>query len=154
MRRLLNLAGFLLVVSLGTSGCDSNNNTIVGPTEVTFALADLAEILYARGVPIDIGDEEVVDYFPIPLRHFTVYDQDVRVFEFIGPNTALAVSTLISPDGTTINGRVIDWPATPHFFLSGRVIVLYLGDDPQAYLAIQDVMGPQFAGGEIDFTTQ
>jgi len=63
--------------------------------------------------------------------------------------TTAAFASTISPDGSTVNGRAVDWPATPHFFTSGRVIVLYLGDNTQVLLAISDVMGAQFAGGEF-----
>jgi hypothetical protein len=155
MRPFYTLAAFLLVVALSSAACDSSpNSDITAPTEVTFNLADLAEILFARGVPIEVGDEEVVDSFPIPVRHFTVYDDDVLVLEFVGPNTAAAFASTISSDGTTVNGREVDWPATPHFFLSGQVIVLYLGDDPRVVFAIQEVMGSQFAGGEVDFTVE
>jgi hypothetical protein len=155
MRRYFILASFLLIVTLGSAGCDDNTNSdFTAPTEVTFDLADLAEILFARGYPIEVGDEEVVDFFPIPVRHLTVFDEDVLVLQFVGPNTAAAFASTISSDGTTVNGRVIDWPATPHFFLSGQVIVLYLGDDPQVIFAIQEIMGAQFAGGEVVLTVE
>jgi hypothetical protein len=155
MRSFFTLASCLLVVALGSAGCDNNTNSnLTAPTDVSFDLADLAEIMFARGIPIEVGDEETVNFFPVPVRHFTVYGDDVLVFEFVGPNTAAATAATISSDGTTVNGRVVDWPATPHFFLSGQVIVLYLGDRPQVLLAIQDIMGDQFAGGEITFVTE
>jgi hypothetical protein len=115
-------------------------------------LADLAELVFARGYPIEIGDEEGVDYFPIPVRHITIFGEDVLVLEFVGPNTAAAFAGTISADGTTVNGREVDWPATPHFFLSGQVIALYLGDNLSTISALQEIMGPQFAGGEVTFT--
>ena len=148
MRRFFILASFLLVVTLGTVRCDTSTSTAVAaPTDVTFVLADLAEIVFARNIPIEIGGEEVLDFFPVPVRHFTVHDEDLLVFEFVGPNTAAAVASTISPDGTTINGRVIDWPATPHFFLRGQVIALYLGDNFQVFGTLEQIMGPQIAGG-------
>lgn len=155
MRRFFTLASLPLIATLSAAACDNNTNTnFTAPTEVTFALADLAEILFARGIPIEVGEEEVVDYFPVPVRHFTVFGEDVRVFEFVGPNTAGAVAATISPDGSSINGRVIDWPATPHFYLSGRVIALYLGDSASVLLSMEEIMGPQFAGGEFVFTVE
>ena len=56
-------------------------------------------------------------------------------------------SSVVSPDGTTVNGQVIDWPATPHFFVNGRVVVIYVGDNPQVIFGLQDILGPQVAGG-------
>ena len=155
MRQHFLTASFLAVVTLGAAaGCDDNTTTITAPTDVTFGLADFVEILFSRSVPITVGDEESVNYFPVSARHFTVFDDDVLVFEFVGPNTTAAFAATVSPDGSTINGRVIDWPATPHFFTSGRVIVLYLGNNTQVLLAISDVMGAQFAGGEFVFASQ
>ncbi|MGH9462303.1 MAG: hypothetical protein ACRD1X_13870 [Vicinamibacteria bacterium] len=152
MRPFHTLAGFLLVVALSSAACDSSpNSDITAPTEVTFNLADLAEIIFARGYPIEVGDEGVIEFLPIPVRHFTVFGEDVLVLEFVGPNTAAAFASTISPDGTTVNGREVDWPATPHFFLSGQVIAIYLGNDLSTISALQEIMGPQFAGGEVDF---
>ena len=147
MRRPIILVSFLLVAVVASPGCDSNTSNFAAPTDTTFDLADLAEVLFATGVPVDVGNEEVVSFFPVPVRHFTVFDDDVLVLEFVGPNTATAVASTISSDGTTINGQVIDWPATPHFFQEGRIIVLYLGDDPQVIFALEQILGPQFAGG-------
>ncbi len=151
MRRFFILVNFLLVAIL--AGCTSNTSSSpLAPTEVAFGLADLAEILFARGVPIELGDTEAVDYFPVAARHFTIFGDDVLVFEFGGPVTTEEVESVISPDGTTVNGRVIDWPATPHFFANGRVVVLYLGDNPQVIFGLEQIMGPQVAGGELTFT--
>jgi len=155
MRRFFILVSFLLVMALGSTGCDSNTSASpIAPAEVTLGLADLAEILFARGIPIDIGDIEVFDFLPARARHFNVSGEDVLVFEFSGQPVTESVASTISADGTTINGQVIDWPATPHFFTSGRLIVLYLGDNPQVILGLQEIMGPQFAGGELGFTVQ
>ena len=147
MRRPIILVSFLLVAVVASPGCESNTSNLAAPTDTTFDLADLAEVLFANRVPVDVGNEEVISFFPVPARHFTVFDDDVLVLELVGPNTATAVASTISPDGTTINGQVIDWPATPHFFQEGRIIVLYLGDDPQVIFALEQILGPQFAGG-------
>ncbi len=155
MRRFFILVSFLSVVTLGLAACDSNTSSSpIAPADVTFGLADLAEILFARGIPIEIGDLESFDFLPVAARHFTVFGEDVLVFEFAGTVTTEAVESVISPDGTTVNGQVIDWPATPHFFANGRVIVLYLGDNPQVIFGLQDIMGPQVADGEFVFTVE
>ena len=155
MRRIFILGSFLLIVTVGTIRCSSNTSTnIIAPTEVSFGLADLAEIMFARGIPIEVGSEEAVNFFPVAARHFTIFGEDVLVFEFSGAVTPEEVESVISPDGTTINGRVIDWPATPHFFANGRVIVIYLGDNLQVIFGLEDIMGPQVAGGPIVFTVE
>ena len=147
MRRPIILVSFLLVAVVASPGCDSNASNFAAPTDTTFDLADLAEVLFATGVPVDVGNEEVLSFFPVPVRHFTVFDDDVLVLEFVGPNTTAAVASTISSDGNAINGQAIDWPAPPHFFQEGRIIVLYLGDDSQVISALAQILGPQFAGG-------
>jgi len=153
MRRFFILVSFLLVVTLW--GCSSNTSSSpIAPTEVAFGLADLAEILFARGVPIDVGDLEDFGFFPVAARHFTISGEDVLVFEFGGTVTTEEVQSVVSPDGTTVNGQVIDWPATPHFFANGRVIVIYVGDSPQVIFGLQQILGPQVAGGAIFFEVE
>jgi hypothetical protein len=38
------------------------------------------------------------------------------------------------------------WIAPPHFFKSGRLIVLYIGEAPAVLEALADTLGPQFPG--------
>jgi hypothetical protein len=41
---------------------------------------------------------------------------------------------------------IVDWVAPPHFFLKGRVLVLYVGSDPAVLAALRAVLGAQVAG--------
>ncbi len=149
MKKLVIRLGFLLVLNLALAACDTNNsNQFVSPGDQVFDLADFAEILFANGVAVELGFKEVFGFLPIPALHFNIQGEDVLVFELIGPGTTIAVAAAISEDGGTINGEPIDWPATPHFFVEGRVIVLYLGDNPQVLAILEAFLGPQIAGGE------
>ena len=38
------------------------------------------------------------------------------------------------------------WIAPPHFFKSGRLIVLYIGEEPRLLQGLAHILGPQFAG--------
>ena len=148
MKKVLIPLSFLLFMNLVLVACDTNSSRqFVSPGEQVFDLADFAETLFANGVPVELGFEEVFGFLPVPALHFNIQGADVLVFEFIGPGTTIAVASVISEDGSTINGEVIDWPATPHFFVEGRVIVLYLGDDPQILSILTAFLGPQVAGG-------
>ena len=150
MKKVLIPLGFLLVLNLALTACNnSNSNQFVSPGDQVFDLADFAEILFINRVPVELGSEEVFGFLPIPALHFTIQGADVLVFELIGPGTAISVAAAISEDGVTINGETIPWPATPHFFLEGRIIVLYLGDDPQVLAILEAFLGPQIAGGEV-----
>ena len=149
MKKILIPLGFLLVLNLALAACNSNSsNQLVSPGDQVFDLADFAEILFTNGVPVELGFEEVFGFLPIPALHFNIQGADVLVFEVIGPGTAIAIASAISEDGVTINGEFVPWPATPHFFLEGRIIVLYLGDDPQVLAILEAFLGPQIAGGQ------
>ena len=41
----------------------------------------------------------------------------------------------------------VDWVAKPHFYRSGTLIILYVGDDAATRQLLSAVVGPAFAGG-------
>ena len=41
---------------------------------------------------------------------------------------------------------MVTWVAPPHFYRQGRVIVLYVGSNPNILSLLTAVLGPQFAG--------
>jgi hypothetical protein len=148
MKKVLIPIGFLLVLNLALLACDTNSTgQAISPGDQVFDLADFAEQLFANGVPVELGNKENFGFLPIPALHFNVQGADVLVFEVIGPGTAISIAAAISEDGVTINGQFVPWPATPHFFLEGRIIVLYLGDDPEVLAILEFFLGPQIAGG-------
>jgi hypothetical protein len=40
----------------------------------------------------------------------------------------------------------VDWVAPPHFFLKGRVLVIYVEKDPAVMNLLTRLLGSQFAG--------
>jgi hypothetical protein len=41
---------------------------------------------------------------------------------------------------------MMSWMATPHFYKTGRILVLYVGDDQKVIDVLTGALGPQFAG--------
>ena len=41
---------------------------------------------------------------------------------------------------------MVNWVATPHFYKTGKLIVLYVGDNMTVISTLETVLGPQFAG--------
>lgn len=77
-------------------------------------------------------------------------DIQVGAFEYPDKPAAEAIVALIADDGSSITGITegpINWPATPHFFRKGRLLVLYVGDDRPTADLLKVVLGPQVAGG-------
>lgn len=79
-------------------------------------------------------------------------NQSVWVYEFSDPGSANLQASLISPSGSEIraySGRAVSfaWVATPHLFKTGRLIVLYVGNDLSTLNLLRSALGTQFAGG-------
>ncbi len=72
---------------------------------------------------------------------------DIQLFEYGSASAASAEAKRISSDGSGTATTRISWVAPPHFFLKGRVMVLYVGSDAAALSLLQGLLGPQFAGG-------
>ncbi|MGI9067074.1 MAG: hypothetical protein ACR2HX_11820 [Pyrinomonadaceae bacterium] len=53
----------------------------------------------------------------------------------------------MSSDGTTIGTSKPTWMATPHFFKTGKLIVLYVGGNQTILELLRTALGGQFAGG-------
>ncbi len=80
----------------------------------------------------------------------------VETFEFVGAEEADAVAGGVSATGSSIvttmadgtqKAAMVTWVEPPHFYKAGKLIVLYVGCDGDVIDALQETMGPQFAGG-------
>ena len=73
------------------------------------------------------------------------FNYDDRDLGTDGLAAAQADVDQIQPDGQLKTARVT-WSGPPHFFHKGRVVVLYVGSDPQLLGELETLLGPQFAG--------
>ena len=69
--------------------------------------------------------------------------QDVQVFEYRSVRSAELDAQKITDTRAT---SLAMWIAPPHFFRSGRLIVLYVGEDSSVLEALTELLGPQLAG--------
>jgi len=53
---------------------------------------------------------------------------------------------MISNDGTEIGTSVIRWMDMPHFYTKGKIIVLYVGQNPEIKNLLESLLSQQFAG--------
>jgi hypothetical protein len=72
---------------------------------------------------------------------------DLQLFEYGSASAASADARQIRPDGSGTATAIVDWIAPPHFFLKGRLMVIYVGSDTPVLSLLQGLLGPQFAGG-------
>lgn len=81
-------------------------------------------------------------FFSVKGRILTVNGQATQIFEFANAATAAAETKRVGATATTS----VAWIAPPHFYHSGRLIVLYVGDNGSTLKLLTAVLGPQFAG--------
>jgi hypothetical protein len=71
---------------------------------------------------------------------------DLQLFEYASAGNAQADAHQIRPDGSGTATTIVDWVAPAHFYLKGRVMVIYVGNDAAVRTLLQSLMGSQFAG--------
>jgi len=91
----------------------------------------------------------VQDFFSVTGQVFKVNGEEVQLFEYSNQSEAEAEAALVSPDGSSVGTSMPFWMAPPHFYKAGRIIVLYVGDNPAVTKALEAVLGRQFAGQQI-----
>jgi hypothetical protein len=125
--------------------------TLTGPTAVshpTTAVTDLVSFIdaaQASGLSVSQSGTVSQPFFAVEGTVVTVDGADVQVFEFADAEDAQAAVAALGPDGNPPT-MMIEWVAPPHFYQAGRLVVLYLGDDPELLQALSDLLGPQVAG--------
>ena len=71
---------------------------------------------------------------------------DLQLFEYASAVDAQGDAHQIRADGSGAANTIVDWVAPPHFFLKGRVLVIYVGNDSAVVNLLRNLLGPQFAG--------
>jgi hypothetical protein len=108
--------------------------------------ASLVDALRAKNAEVELGDSVEQAFFTVKGQIIQVNGVDVQVFEYEAAEDMEANAAQVAPDGGSIGTSMVTWMATPHFFKSGRVLVLYVGDDNAVYDLLKGVLGEQFAG--------
>lgn len=110
--------------------------------------ASLVEAIKSRGILVEHVEEIAAESssFSVPAKIISVGGADVQVFEFQSESDAQASRLTISEDGTEIGTSIIRWIDTPHFYTKGKLIVLYVGQNPEITTLLESLLGTQFAG--------
>lgn len=149
---------FLVVVILTACEGESTPDIDTEGPEVTAAPAtipqpipvddyeSLVNALQAAGVTVEPGETLEQPFFSVPGQVIQVNDQDVQVYVYETAEALEAEAAQIAEDGSSIGTSMVDWVEPPHFFKSGRILVLYLGEDPNILNVLESILGPQFAG--------
>ena len=111
--------------------------------------ATLIDHLRSAGASVEPFGKVSQAFFSVESQVITVKEVKFTSLSTRDVAAADAEAEHISPDRSAF-GRppttMVHWVATPHFYKTGRLIVLYLGDDRLVTRALEAGLGPQFAG--------
>lgn len=144
---------FLLVLTLlfaiSSCGTASTPPSTTSTSEPSSALdqAGLLAALKAAGVTPEIGDPITQEFFQVEGRLINLdQNEGFQVFEYKTAQEMEADAAKVAPDGGSVGTSMMNWIMPPHFFKSGRILVLYLGDNQTTLGLLEKILGKQFAG--------
>lgn len=145
-----NRTRILLLFTLVLSGC-ANNSLAAAPPATMDPLAvedqaDLVSALETAGATVEIGEPISQAFFSPEGSILKVNGADVQVFEYDSMEAMGTEASQVASDGGSIGTSMVTWVDTPHFFKSGRILVLYVGSDSAVLDLLEGILGPQFAG--------
>jgi hypothetical protein len=115
----------------------------------------LVQALEQAGASVRPAGSFKSEFFLVGGRKLTIDGRaSVQVLQYGTVAAAERAAATISGDGDTIRlpsggSAIIHWGNTPHFFQSGRILVLYIGRSRQVTSTLQDLLGSQVAGGAM-----
>ena len=110
-------------------------------------LDTLVGAMKAQGLNVERAGGVSQPFFSVEGRALTVGGENVQVFQYRTAEAAAKEAGQVSPDGSGTGTSMVSWVGTPHFFRGGKLIVLYVGDNPKVLEALRAHLGQQFAGG-------
>jgi hypothetical protein len=109
--------------------------------------ASFVEDLESSGASVETGESISQPFFIPHGQVIKLNGEDVQVFEYVSEEEAIKEAMQVSADGSSVGTSMITWIDTPHFYQSGKIVVLYVGNTPEMIETLLEVLGPQFAGG-------
>lgn len=107
---------------------------------------ELVAALRDNGSEVEFLDPISQPFFVPEGQVISVDGNEVQVFEYTNEEDASSAAGTISSEGGSIGTTSVLWVEAPHFFRSGSLIVLYVGEEDSVIETLQVVLGPQIAG--------
>ncbi len=139
MKTRFRITSLLLVAALWLSGCSAFQPAGKASGSALDA-ASLIEKLRSAGATVEVANEIEQPFFAVKGQVIRVNGLDVQVFEYSSESAAAKDAELISADGGSVGTTMIMWVATPHFLTSGKVIVLYVGEDASVVQLLESAL--------------
>lgn len=146
---LLLSAALLISCARAPGGDEPSGDFQAAPDPVGAPVETYEELTAAlghRGSTVNTLESIEQPFFEPVGQGLEVDGHQIQVFEYASVEDALAAAQGISADGSSIGTTMVSWVETPHFFTSGTLIVLYVGDAQTVLETLQAIMGPQIAG--------
>jgi len=102
---------------------------------------DLFGALTSAGAEVRASPAGAEPTLRVPALTLMVGGEEILVYEYATLEDRQAVSASISPDAATIDGTAVEWPVTPTVWVSGRLIVVYPGQDGGTILLLDGLLG-------------
>ena len=141
--------GILMALAMGAvvgSACSGEVAESSAAGRITGEVGQLVADLESGGAQVELDGTVTQEFFVPEGQVITVNGEDIQVFEFATDEEAAAAASLISADGGSIGTTMVTWVDSPHFYLEGKLIVLYVGEEASVLDALEGALGPQIAG--------
>ena len=142
----LVIAGFIEAPKIEAPKIGAAAGTVVSHGGPFTDYVSLVDNLRAAGAIVDPAGTISQPFFVPEGQLLTVNGEDVQAFEFASEVEADAIAETVSADGGSVGTSMISWVAPPHFYLAGRLIVVYVGSDSGVITMLEGIIGSQFAG--------
>lgn len=103
---------------------------------------ELIHALRSAGGTVEPVGSILQPFLNVTGQALQVNGAEVQVYEYADVPGRTADSDRIAPDGSAIGTSMPDWIDTPNFWASGRLIVLYVGQDPAILQLLSENLGP------------
>ena len=113
--------------------------------------ASFTQALEDAGYQVRHGERTGGPFFSAPGQIVHVADAQLQVFEYPTRAALADDRSSIGLRGDTVPTKdggiaIVQWAGPPHFFSSGKLLVLYFGDRPVVLEALSLLLGTPFAG--------
>ncbi|WP_268542019.1 hypothetical protein [Candidatus Nitrosotenuis cloacae] len=123
-----------------------SDEQVPAPSGPVSDYASLVDSIKSRGIAVEPVEELDDSPFSTPTKVISVGGATIQVYEFQSESDAESARLTVSEDGTEIGTSIIRWMDTPHFYAKGKIIVLYVGQNPEVTSLLEAFLGNQFAG--------
>ena len=110
-------------------------------------LDSLLATLQGAGLDAQVVGDVSQPFFTVAGKSLQLNGEELQVYAYPAPEAAEADAALVAADGSSVGTTMLNWISTPHFFRSGNLIVIYIGENPAVLQGLQSLLGVQFAGG-------